>query len=121
LGPAALVSVAIGCHSELSVRNIYGAWQLESAENDSAATHVLGEVLQLAPGGEATIVVAGQPPRRVRFQSFRGEDAFGTGGQLMIALEGVEDTFIVEMPTGNRLTLAGNRGYGRILTFRRAR
>jgi hypothetical protein len=39
----------------------------------------------------------------------------------MIALEGVEDTFIVEMPTGNRLTLTGNGDYGRILTFRRAR
>ena len=121
LGPAALVSVAIGCHSELSVRNTYGAWQLESAENDSAATHVVGEVLQLAPGGEATIVVTGQPPRRVRFQSFRGQDAFGAGEHLMIALEGVEDAFIVEMPTGNQLTLTGNGDYAMTLTYRRAR
>jgi len=121
LGPVALVAVAAGCNSELSVRNVYGAWQLESAENDAAGTRVVGEEILFAPGGEATVSTEGQPPRRVPFTSFRGQDPFGSGEQFMISLAGDEDAFIVEMPTANRMTLTGSGDHPMTLTYRRAR
>jgi hypothetical protein len=121
LAPVVLSSAALGCRSDLSARHVYGAWQLESAGSDSAGAHVVGEVLQLSPGGTATISAPGRPPRWVRFQGFRGQDGFGTEEHFMISLEGDGDAFNVEMPTRNQLTLLGIGDDGMVLTYWRAR
>ena len=121
LAPVVLGSAAVGCRSDLSARSVYGAWQLESAGSDSAGAHVVGEVLQLSPGGTATISAPGRPPRWVRFQGFRGQDGFGSGERFMISLEGDSDAFNVEMPTRNQMTLFGIGDDGMVLTYRRAR
>ena len=120
-----MVLLLTACRSGLEVTDLYGTWQLVEVMEDQAATHAVGEILQLTPDHEAIYRGEGIRARRIPFQTHWGTLEFPAPGKpdqgLLLLLEDEREMFEVRMPTRNQLILAPNGITSPMLTYRRAR